>query len=155
GDISLAAEAVVSFEGNRLRVSVPRRRSPFGQKDSVDIRCEVPTGSRVAVETAYGSVRTRGVVGASRFVVKYGNVMADTINDALDLNTGYGTVDIAEVGGRLDLTAGHGTVRIQHIGADARLRGSHGTIELGTVTGDLDVATSGPLTLDRALGNVT
>jgi hypothetical protein len=154
GDVSLAREAAVSFEAGRLRISVPRRLNLFGQNDSVDVRCEVPTGSRAAVKTAYGSVRTRGVLGDCRITAKYGNVSADTVG-GLVLDSPHGTIEVAEVTGQLDATAGHGVVRIGRVDGDARLRGSHGTIELGTSAGDVDVATSGPLTIDHALGNVT
>jgi hypothetical protein len=154
GDVSLAREAVVSFVSGRLRVSVPRRLNLFGRSDSVDIRCELPIGSQVTVETAYGSVRARGVLGDCRIIAKYGNVTADTVGN-LVLESPYGSIDIAEVTGRLDVTAGHGVVRIARVHGDARLRGSHGTIELGRTGGDVEIATSGALTIDRALGDVT
>jgi hypothetical protein len=154
GDVSLAREAVVSFDGGRLRVDVPRRRSLFGQRDSVDIRAELPTGSRLVVEGAYGPVQASGVLGDCRITAKYGNVSADTVGD-LALDAPYGTTEIAEVTGRLDATTGYGVARIARVGGDAHLRGAHGTIELGTTAGDVDVATSGPLTIDHALGDVT
>lgn len=154
GDVSLAREAVVSFDSGRLRISVPRRLNLFGKSDSVDIRCELPTGSRVTVETAYGSVRARGVLGDCRVVAKYGGVTADTVAD-LVLEAPYGSVDITEVTGRLEATAGHGFLRIAQVHGHARLRGSHGTIELGTTAGDVEIATSGAVTIDRALGDVT
>lgn len=154
GDESLAREATISFDGGVLRVRVPRRLSLFGKSDSVDVRCEVPTGSRVTIETAYGSVRARGVLGDCRIAAKYGGVTADTVAD-LVLEVPYGNSDIAEVTGRLDVTAGHGGLRVAQVHGDARLRASYGTMELGTVAGDVEVATSGPLTIDRALGDVT
>ncbi len=154
GDESLAREATVSFDSGVLRVKVPRRLSLFGKSDSVDVRCEVPTGSRVTIETAYGSVRARGVLGDCRIVAKYGGVTADTVAN-LVLEAPYGSTDIAEVTGRLDVTAGHGVVRIAEVHGDARLRASHGTMELGTAAGDVEAATSGALTIDRALGDVT
>lgn len=154
GDESLARESTVSFDSGRLRVKVPRRLNLFGRGDSVDVRCEVPTGSRVTIETAYGSVRARGVLGDCRIVAKYGGVTADTVAD-LVLEAPYGSTDIAEVTGRLDVTAGHGVVRIAQVHGEARLRASHGTMELGTAAGDVEAATSGALTIDRALGDVT
>src|ERR1700755_184961 len=154
GDESLAREATVSFDNGRLRVKVPRRLNLFGRGDSVDVRCEVPTGSRVTIENAYGSVRARGVLGNCRIVAKYGGVTADTVAN-LVLEAPYGSTDIAEVTGRLDLTAGHAAVRIAQVHGDARLRASHGTMELGTAAGDVDAATSGTLTIERALGDVT
>jgi hypothetical protein len=154
GDESLARESTVSFDSGRVRVNVPRRRNLFGKSDSGDVRCAVPTGSRITVENAYGSVRARGLLGDCRFVAKYGGVTADTVAN-LVLEAPYGSTDIAEVTGRLDVTAGHGVVRIAKVHGDARLRASHGTMELGTAAGDVEVATSGALTIDRALGDVT
>ena len=153
GDESLAREATVSFDSGQLRVKVPRRLL-FGKSDAVDVRCAVPTGSRVTIETAYGSVRARGVLGDARIVAKYGGVTADAVA-SLVLDAPYGSSDIATVTGRLDVTAGHGVVRIAEARGDARLRASHGTIELGTAAGDVEAATSGTLTIDRALGDVT
>jgi DNA-binding transcriptional regulator YdaS (Cro superfamily) len=46
-------------------------------------------------------------------------------------------------------------VRIGRIAGPARLRGAHGTLVLGTTEGQVDVATSGSLTIERALGDVT
>ena len=154
GDESLAREATVSFDNGGVRVKVPRRLNLFGKGDSVDVRCEVPTGSRVTIETAYGSVRARGVLGNARIVARYGGVTADTVAD-LVLDVPYGSTDIAEVTGRLDVTAGHGVVRIATVRGDARLRASHGSMELGTAAGDVEATTSGALTIDRALGDVT
>ena len=154
GDESLAREAKVSYDSGRLRISVPRRLSLFGKSDSVDIRCELPTGSRVTAENTYGSVRARGVLGNCRIVAKYGNVTADTVAD-LVLDAPYGSIDIADVTGRLDATAGYGILRIAEVRGDARLRGTHGTIELGTTAGTVEVATSGTFTIDRALADVT
>ncbi|WP_433210649.1 DUF4097 family beta strand repeat-containing protein [Dactylosporangium sp. CS-047395] len=154
GDESLARQATVSFDGGRVRVKVPRRLNLFGKGDSVDVRCEVPTGSRVTVENAYGSVRARGVLGDTRIVAKYGGVTADTVAD-LVLDAPYGSTDIAEVTGRLNVVAGHGALRIGHVHGDAKLRASHGSLELGTAAGHVEAATSGALTIDRALGDVT
>ncbi|SCL39402.1 hypothetical protein GA0074692_5350 [Micromonospora pallida] len=153
GDVSLARDVVVSLDSGRLRITAPRRLKLFGPSGSVDVRCELPTGSRIAVETAYGSVGVRGRFGDCRITAKYGNVNADTV-DGLLLEAPFGTVDITEVTGRLDATVGHGLVRIGRVGGDTRLRGSHGTIELDTAGGDVEAATSGPLTIGRALGNV-
>jgi len=154
GDESLARESTVSFDGGRFRVKVPRRLNLFGRSDSVDVRCEVPTGSRVTIENAYGSVRARGVLGDSRIVAKYGGVTADTVA-GLILEAPYGSTEIAEVTGRLDVTAGHGVVRIGEVHGVARLRASHGSMELGTAAGNVEVATSGAMTIGRALGDVT
>lgn len=154
GDVSLAREATITFDAGRLRIRLPRRRNLFGQSDSVDVRVELPSGSRLDIESAYGSVRTRGELGESSITAKYGTVTGDTIR-GLILVSPYGTVDIDQVAGRLDANLGHGQVRIGHVEGEGRLRGSHGTIDLGTTAGPVEVTTSGPLTIDRALDDVT
>ncbi|KHL04378.1 DUF4097 family beta strand repeat-containing protein [Sinomonas humi] len=154
GDASLASEATITFDAGRLRIRVPRRRNLFGPGDSVDVRVELPTGSRVDVDNAYGSVRTRGELGESSITAKYGTITGDTIG-GLVLVSPYGSVDIERVAGRLDATLGHGQVRIGRVDGEARVRGSHGTIDLGTTGGPVEVTTSGPLTIDRALDDVT
>jgi hypothetical protein len=155
GDVSLARQATVAFANNRLRVHVPGRLKVLGPgRDSVDVRVELPTGSRAEIETAFGSVRVHGELGTTRIVAKYGNVSADRTGD-LALVSPYGDVDIAEVGGGLEVKAGHGPLRIGRIAGPARLRGAYGSLTLGTTEGEVDVATSGPLTIERALGDVT
>ncbi len=155
GDVSLAREATLSFESNCLRVRVPGRLKVLGPgRDSVDVRVELPAGSRAQIEVAYGSVRLSGDLGATRIVAKYGSVSADRVGD-LTLVSPHGEVDIAEVDGGLDLTAAHGHVRIGRIAGAARIRGAHGTLALGTTAGEVDVVTSGPLTIERALSDVT
>jgi hypothetical protein len=154
GDVSLAREATVAFENNRLRVSVLPRLKLLGPNGTVDVRVELPTGSRAEIQTSFGAVRVRGELGTTRIVAKYGNVSADRVGD-LALVSPHGEVDIAEVNGGLDVTAGHGHVRIGRIAGAARIRGGHGTLTLGTTEGDVDVATSGPLTIEHALGDVT
>ena len=154
GDTSLAREATSALENGTLRLSVPKRLNLFGQSDSVDVRVELPTGSRLEIESNYGAVRIRGDLGATRITAKYGNVSADRFGD-LVLNAPYGEVDIAQVDGLLDLNAGHGQVRIGRVSGDARIRAAHGSVEIGTTEGIVDVSTSGPLTITRALTDVT
>jgi hypothetical protein len=155
GDVSLARETTVAFENNRLRVRVPGRLKVLGPgRDSVDVRVELPAGSRATIEVAYGSVRLHGELGATSIVAKYGSVTADRVGD-LALVSPYGDVDIAEVDGALDVKAGHAHLRIGRITGAARLRGSHGSLALGTTEAEVFVATSGALTVERALGDVT
>ena len=154
GDVSLAREATVAFENNRLRVRVPPRLKLLGPKGTVDVRIELPTGSRAEIESGYGSVRVRGQLGATSIVAKYGSVTADRVGD-LALVSPHGEVDIAEVDGELEVKAGHGQVRIGRVTGAARLRGSHGNLTLRTAEGTVEAATSGPLTIERALSDVT
>jgi DUF4097 and DUF4098 domain-containing protein YvlB len=154
GDVSLAEETIVRFDGGRLTVVVPKRLNLFGPSDSVDVRVGVPTGSIATLVSAYGGIRVRGTLGDSIITATYGSVVAERTG-ALRLKVPYGDVEIDDVAGDLDLTAGHQRLRISRVAGRANIQGSHGSIELGTVGGDIDVRTSGPIAVDRAGGNVS
>jgi hypothetical protein len=154
GDVSLARDATVAFENNRLRVRVPPRLKLLGPNGTVDVRIELPAGSRAVIESGYGSVRVHGELGTTRIVAKYGSVTADRVGD-LALVSPHGEIDIAEVDGDLDVKAGHGQVRIGRVAGAARLRGSYGNLTLRIAEGTVEAATSGPFTIERALGDVT
>lgn len=154
GDISLAKESTVRFDGGRVIVVVPKRVNLFGPGDSVDVRVDLPTGSSATVVSAYGGVRVRGALGASDLTALYGRVLVEK-TASLRLKAPYGEVEIGEIDGDLDLTAGHGKLRIDRISGEARVKGSHGDIDLGDVAGDIDASTSGGIAVDRAGGDVS
>lgn len=153
GDISLARDSTIVFADGRLRVTVPKRLNLFGPGDSVDVRIDLPTGSRTVIDIAYGSIRGRGAFGASTIASAYGSVTLDS-TDALRLKASYGEVEIAEVNGDLDLTVGHGKLHIDRIAGSARFKGSHGDIELGEVLGAVEGRASGSVTVGKAGGDV-
>ena len=62
-----AEETKVDFDGQRLTITGPRPRfSWIGPTESVDVKVELPTGSRLTAEIAVGGVRTVGRLGATR-----------------------------------------------------------------------------------------
>ncbi|HEV7624389.1 MAG TPA: hypothetical protein VGO26_09645 [Amnibacterium sp.] len=154
GDVALARDASAAFRDGVLRIAVPRRMNLFGRTDSVEVRAEVPAGSTVRIDSAYGSVRLRGTFGDARIAAKYGAVTIDRVGD-LDLTAPYGEVEVAAVRGRLDLVAGHGHARIERVGGTSRVKASHGSVELGTAVGSVEASLAGALTIDRALTDVT
>lgn len=154
GDVSLAKETTVRFDGGRLTVVVPRRLSLFGPGDSVDVRLAVPTGSRASFVSSYGAIRVRGALGESDVTASYGDVRIER-TAALRLKAPYGEVEIGDVDGSLDLTFGHGRLRIGHVHGGADIRGSHGAIELGAVDGSIEARTSGSIAVGRAGGNAS
>ncbi|GGF31490.1 DUF4097 family beta strand repeat-containing protein [Subtercola lobariae] len=153
GDVSLAKEATVRFDGGRLTVVVPKRLNLFGPGDSVDVRIEAPAGSTATIVSAYGGVRVRGALGDSDITASYGRVQLERTG-SLRLKAPYGEVEVADVAGDLDLTAGHARLHIARVDGTANIRGSHGDIELGSVTGDVDVRTSAAISIDRAAASV-
>ena len=62
-----AEETKVDFDGERVTIMGPEPRLSFvGPTESVDVKVELPTGSRLTAEISVGGVRTVGRLGATR-----------------------------------------------------------------------------------------
>lgn len=151
-----AEETRVDFDGDRMTIAGPRPRISFiGPTESVDVRVELPTGSRLTAELAVGNVRTVGRLGATRIKNSTGAVEVDTTGD-LWLRAGHGNATVGTAEGGMELTADHGQIRVGAVAGDAILKASHGTITVGQSGGDLDAKLSyGDLEVTTALASVS
>ncbi len=151
-----AEETAVAFDGQRVTVTGPRPRfSWIGPTESVDVKVELPTGSRLTVEISVGGVRTVGRLGATRIKSSMGPVDVDTTGD-LWTRAGHGNATVGTAQGAVEITADHGQVRIGTVAGDAILKASHGSILVGESGGDLDAKLSyGDLEIATALASVT
>lgn len=151
-----AEETTVDFDGRRLTITGPRPRlSWIGPTESVDVRVELPTGSRLTAEIAVGAVRTIGRLGATRIKSSMGPVEVDTTGD-LWLRTSHGNATLGLADGGAEITADHGQIRIGTVTGDTVLKASHGSIMVGESAGDLDAKLSyGDLEVTKALASVT
>ena len=150
-----AEATTVAFDGHRLTVVTPRPRfSLVGPSESVDVRVELPTGSRLTTEIAAGWVRTTGRLGATRVKAASGGASLGTTGD-LWLRAGHGSVDVAAAEGDVEVTADHGQVRLGRVTGDTVLKTSHGSVQVEETGGDLEARLSyGDLEVSRALGSV-
>jgi hypothetical protein len=148
----------VDFDGERLTVIGPKPKISWigpNSGDSVDIRVELPTGSRLTAEVAVGGVHTRGRLGATRVKDATGSVEIDTAGD-LWLRAATGGVTVGRAEGNADITAAHGQIKVGSIAGDAMLKSSYGGVRIGEAGGDIDAKLSyGDLEISRALGSVT
>lgn len=151
-----AGNTKVEFDGERLTVIGPRPRiSFFGPSESVEVKVELPQGSRLTAEVAAGSLRTVGDLGAVRVKSSTGPVELDTIGD-LWLRAGHGNATVDTALGNVDITADHGQIRVGAVVGDATLKASHGSITVRESGTELDAKLSyGDLEVERALGTVT
>lgn len=151
-----AEETRVDFDGQRLTITGPKPRiSWIGPTESVDVRIELPAGSRLTAESAVGSVRTAGRLGATRIKASTGAIDVDTSGD-LWLRAGHGTVTVRSAEGAAEITADHGQIRVGTVAGDAVLRSSHGSIRVDEAGGGLEAKLSyGDLEVAKALGSVT
>ncbi|MGA7203679.1 MAG: DUF4097 family beta strand repeat-containing protein [Specibacter sp.] len=148
-----AEETKVDFDGQRLTVTGPRPRFSFtGPWESVDVKVELPAGSRLTAESSAG-VRTSGSLGATR--IKSSMVDLDSTGD-LWVRAMQGNVAVGNAGGDVEITADHGQIRIGTATGDAILKASHGSVRVGESGGDLDAKLSyGDLEIVKALGAVS
>jgi hypothetical protein len=153
-DVRGAEETKVDFDGTRLTITGPRPRFSFvGPFESVDVKVELPSGSRLTAETSSGAVRSTGRLGATR--VKSSMVDLDSTDD-LWVRAMNGNVIVANVHGASEITADHGQIRIGTFTGDAILKASHGSVSVGEAGGELDAKLSyGDLEITKALASVT
>ncbi|MBC7725497.1 MAG: DUF4097 family beta strand repeat protein [Burkholderiaceae bacterium] len=151
-----AEETRVEFDGRRLTIAGPRARlSWIGPTESVEVRVELPTGSRLTAEIAAGTLRADGRLGATRVKSSTGPVDLDGTGD-LWLRAGHGNATLKSADGAVDITADHGQIRIGAVSGSAILKASHGSIMIGESGGDLDAKLSyGDLEITTALASVT
>jgi DUF4097 and DUF4098 domain-containing protein YvlB len=151
-----AEETKVDFDGQRLTIKGPRPRlSIVGPTESVDVKVELPAGSRLTAENALGTLRTSGRLGATRIKNSMGEVDIDRTGD-LWLRAGHGNTTVGTADGGMEITADHGQIRIGRVTGDAILKASHGSVTVGESGGDLDAKLSyGDLDISTALGSVT
>jgi hypothetical protein len=150
-----AEETKVDFDGRRVTVTGPRPRiSWFGPTESVDVKVELPTGSRLTAEIAVGGLRTVGHLGATRIKSSTGAVDVDSTGD-LWLHASHGNVTVGTAEGGIEITADYGQIRIGKVTGDASLKASYGTISVGESGGDLDAKLSyGDLEIAKARASV-
>jgi hypothetical protein len=150
-----AEETAVDFDGTRVTVAGPRPRFSFiGPNESVDVRVELPTGSRLTAEISVGGVTTVGVLGATRIKSSTGSVDLGATGD-LWLRASHGNVTVERADGDIEITADHGQIRVGSVTGESSLKASHGSIEIGESGGDLEAKLSyGDLEIAKALASV-
>jgi DUF4097 and DUF4098 domain-containing protein YvlB len=150
-----AEETRVDFDGQRITITGPRPRiSWIGPTESVDVKVELPSGSRLTAELAVGGLRTVGRLGATRIKTSMGPVDLDTTGD-LWLRASHGNATLGTAEGGTEITADHGQIRVGTVTGDAILKASHGSIRVGESGGDLDAKLSyGDLEVTKALASV-
>ncbi|MEO8094584.1 MAG: DUF4097 family beta strand repeat-containing protein [Pseudolysinimonas sp.] len=150
-----ADETAVTLDGQRLTITGPKPRfSVIGPTESIDVKVEVPNGSRLTAEVSAGAVRTTGLLGATRIKASMGPVDVDCTGD-LWISNGHGSTTVSSADGSVEITADHGQIRLDTVTGNAILKASHGSIRVGESGGELDAKLSyGDLEISKALASV-
>lgn len=137
-----ADETQVALDGDRLTITAPKPRfSIVGPTESVDIRVELPTGSRLTAEITMGVTRTRGTLGATRVKSGHGHVELENVGD-LWVRAAHGNVTAGVASGDVEITCDHGQIRLASVSGSASLKSSHGSATVGAIGADLDAKLS-------------
>ena len=154
-DVHGAEGTRVEFSDGRVTVAGPRPFILFGPSESVDVRVQVPSGSRFTAEIAVGEIRTAGRLGATRIKSSTGDVDLEATGD-LWMRPAHGQARVGTIDGTLDLVAGHGQVRIGRVTGAAIVKTQHGGITIGESGESLEANLAyGNLEIASAGGSVT
>lgn len=154
GDASAAAETRVDYANGTLTL---RDRSPwrqFGWWDknrSVDVRIDLPSGSRVACDVVLmGNVELAGPLGDCRVVTGLGRIDVEQARSA-HLETGMGDVTAGRLTGSVRIKTATGGVRVDRLAGSTSIHNANGPIQVGDAAGKVDIhAANGRITVDRA-----
>ncbi|MDA8344882.1 MAG: DUF4097 family beta strand repeat-containing protein [Thermaerobacter sp.] len=159
GDVAAAAETRVDYGDGRLSVQNPlswRQRGwwGWGKKGSVDVRIEMPSGSRVNCDAVMVTFESVGPLGECRVTVGAGEIHVEQAGPA-QLKTGAGDVTADHILDWVEIKTGTGAVRVGSVDGAATIHNSNGATQVGEATGKVDVhAANGRITVDRARDSV-
>jgi hypothetical protein len=150
-----AEETKVALDGERLTVMGPKPRlSWIGPTESVDVRVELPAGSRLTAEISVGALYSTGRLGATRIKASTGGVDVEATGD-LWLRASHGNATVGTADGAVEVIADHGQIRIGSVSGSAVLKASHGSVQIGESGGDVEAKLSyGDFEITRALASV-
>jgi hypothetical protein len=151
GDLNAVQQLAVEYTTGQLSIVAPKRWSIIGPgNDSIVVTIELPAGSTVGGEIAFGNVRGTGRLGDTRIKSSYGELAFDELG-AADLKTSSGDIAIGASTGDFELTTSNGGIRADILDGSGSAKTSNGEIAIGEVTGALQARASyGGIRVDYA-----
>jgi hypothetical protein len=157
GDVAAAEQTQVEFRNGHLSVRGPkgwRQWLPHRGHESIDVRIEVPAGSRVDLDAGVATLRGSGSLGAVHGKVGVGEIQLDRTG-SLDVRSGFGDIAVEHAAGKADVTTGSGTVRVGAIDGHAVIKNSNGDTWIGEISGTARVsAANGDIAIEIARAGV-
>ncbi|MEW1639143.1 DUF4097 family beta strand repeat-containing protein [Streptomyces sp. NPDC093801] len=152
-DERAARDSRIDHADGTLTVRGARKRLPFGRIGSVDVRIELPAGSRVRAATGVGALVLDGAFGTCVLKCGAGDIRVGAAGPA-ELRTGHGDVLLDVCAGDAEVH-GAGRIRLGRVDGTATVKNLNGDTEIGEVTGDVRANSSnGSITVERAHGSV-
>jgi hypothetical protein len=157
-DANAAAQTTVELTGRQLVVKAPRswkQWTPWGGRESLDIRVELPAGSDVRASTGLASLHASGPLGDCVYKAGIGDVRVDEAS-SLSVKTASGEVQVGTVQGDAEIATSSGRVHVGHVEGAADLKSSNGDVSIDSVSGHLRAVTSnGRISVESAGAGVT
>jgi hypothetical protein len=153
-DVVAAEQAQVSYSNGNLTVKAPRTWREclvWGGPGSVDVKVELPSGSRLRGEAGAGAaavgptgrsvLRGTGTLGECAFKVGAGDIQLLQAGP-LQLRTGAGNITVERAVGRSEITTGAGAVHVSRTDGASVIKSSNGDIRVGEANAGLRVTTA-------------
>ncbi|MFG3260072.1 DUF4097 domain-containing protein [Streptomyces sp. NPDC048172] len=152
-DVRTAEQTRVSCSGGSLVVKGPRNRGLFGRSGQLDIRVELPAGSRIEATSPMGDYVCEGPLDACVLRTSVGDIRVEEAG-SVRLRTDSGEIDVDRVHGDAEV---HGTGRVAFgaITGSGTVKNRNGGTTVGEATGPLSVNSSnGPIDVGVAHSGV-
>jgi hypothetical protein len=157
-DVNAAEQTQVELVGRHLVIKTPKgwkQWTPWGGRESVNVRVELPAGSDLRAATSVASLRASGRLGHCVYRTSIGDAQVDEVR-SLEVKTSSGQVVVGSVGADATVVTSSGHVRVAQVGGAADIKSSNGDVSLGTVGGDVHAVTSnGRISIDDAGAGVS
>ncbi|MFC9253359.1 DUF4097 family beta strand repeat-containing protein [Amycolatopsis thailandensis] len=150
-DVKVAENTKVDFAGGELSIET---KKAGGKSGSVAITIEVPTGSKLVLNTAWSEILAEGRFGDCELEVGSGRIQVDRVA-AVRGNVAAGEVVVRHVSGTVNVEGGTAGLRIGEAEGAVKYVGATGKIWIGHARSSVDLAgSSGSFDIDRADGDV-
>jgi Putative adhesin len=154
-DVAAAANTTVDFDDGTLVIKSPKgwKCHTFrGSDESIDVRLELPSGSKIRGDAGLATLRSWGRLGDCRYKAGAGDILVEEVTEVTELNTGMGSVRVERAGdstvikngngdtwigqaaGDLQVKTANGEVTVEHAGAGVTAKSANGDIHLNAVS---------------------
>ena len=143
-DVDAAEQARVDYSDGTLTVRAPRNWRQYvawSKTGSVEVKIELPSGSRLQGETGAGELRSSGPLGECAFKSGAGDIQLSQAGP-LQLRTGAGDITVERAVADCEITTGSGAVKLAQAEGATATKNSNGDIWVGEAKGDLRVTTA-------------
>ena len=144
-DVTAAELTVVEYADGVLDIKGPRRGKRYslrGDRMSIEVRIEVPTGSGLRGQAGLAPLHATGSLGECRYRTGAGDITVDDMTGASELTTGTGAVRVDRIGGAAVIRNANGDTRIGESRGDLRVKSANGSIEVGRSDGSVLATTA-------------